>query len=189
MNYSKLNWKKLLKRNIIRVWRHKLEMDAIEKSTLCYLKPNYQPNTLHPAIVGLTNEREIRRANTKLRILTGTYTVQTIRHKYKQSTSSVCIICGRQDENIKHFLLECEELSIVRKSSLSDIVNIIPSVFLHKPQLFTNPDLILQLLIDCSHDNITDKFPIQQSLKDNIERQSQKLLYKLHLARINLLQK
>jgi hypothetical protein len=47
----------------------------------------------------------------KLRLVTGTYVLQTKRIKYyRNETDPICLLCGAAEENVLHFILQCEKL-------------------------------------------------------------------------------
>ena len=54
---------------------------------------------------------EISRIPVKLRLVTGTYVLQTKRIKYyRNETDPTCLLCGAAEENVLHFILQCEKL-------------------------------------------------------------------------------
>ena len=54
---------------------------------------------------------DVRKGIAKCRMLTGTYLLQTSKHKFSRSTvSATCNCCGLGVEDITHMLLECSAL-------------------------------------------------------------------------------
>jgi hypothetical protein len=54
---------------------------------------------------------DISRIPVKLRPVTGTYVLQTKRIKYYRNESDpTCLLCGAAEENVLHFILQCEKL-------------------------------------------------------------------------------
>lgn len=121
----------------------------------------YQPGDHHPILnTKPGNPRDVSRLHTKLKLATGTYILQTNRKAFNQNkVSSICLLCGKEDETKEHFLLifSCEKLSHARKDSLDSIMNV--SKHLLKPGSYTN-QLITQLIIDSNqilgHQDTTD---------------------------------
>jgi hypothetical protein len=58
---------------------------------------------------------DISRIPVKLRLVTGTYVLQTKRIKYyRNETDPTCLLCGAAEENVLHFILQCEKLQSER---------------------------------------------------------------------------
>jgi hypothetical protein len=58
----------------------------------------------------------------KLRLVTGTYVLQTKRIKYyRDETDPTCLLCRAAEENVLHFILQCEKLQSERVALLSEI--------------------------------------------------------------------
>ena len=65
---------------------------------------------------------DISRIPVKLRLVTGTYVLQTKRIKYyRNETDPTCLLCGAAEENVPHFILQCEKLQSERVALLSEI--------------------------------------------------------------------
>ena len=185
--YSKPEWKKLVKRNIVRIWRQQIEIESIEKSTLVHLNPSFSLNSVHISLDSLQTETDTRRANTKWRVLTGIYTLQSVRHIYGQAPNSQCLLCCEADEDLDHFILECPALCTVRHAFIPSILNCIPSVFVNTPLIYNSHALQVQLILDCSHQLISDLFTLPHDVVLTIERLSRRLLNNLHLQRAIIL--
>jgi hypothetical protein len=62
------------------------------------------------------------RLPTKLKLLTGSYILQSNRIKmFKNEANILCLLCSKDKENIEHFILDCERLEEVRKPILQEI--------------------------------------------------------------------
>jgi hypothetical protein len=183
MRLSKLQWKKLVKRNVDRVWSQFIEMEAIDKSTLQNCNIDFKSQRLHLSLLNLYTKFDIKRANIKWRILTGTYSTQSRRFTCKQIPSPNCIICAENEkEDLKHFILECPALDVERSHYLQCILRKIPHVFSYLNLLYSNTSFLLQFIIDHSHPCIQEKIPI---MDEDIERATQQFLFSLHECRIN----
>ena len=126
--------KKQIKEKVHKFWSKEIKEDAENKSTLLHLNPNPSFGKLHISIAIIDNAMMIRRANIKMRLLTGTYSLQTVRaHVYKQIPSAICLLCKESDETKEHFIIECPVLSSIRTNNLPVIFSKIPFVLRNKP--------------------------------------------------------
>ena len=122
---SRLKWKEVVKKAVENGVREDLKAEALTRTSLCNLNPTFT-KTLHNATLHIRNPREVTRATIKCQMLTGTYKLQTLRLRFKQTTSDTCITCGEGSEDLKHMLLHCEPLEEVRRKYLSRIISILP---------------------------------------------------------------
>ena len=68
------------------------------------------------------NIHDVRRAEIKARLLTGTYIMQSNRAKFNQyNVSPICHLCNKDPETREHFLTCCETLQNFRSVYLSKI--------------------------------------------------------------------
>ena len=68
------------------------------------------------------NAHEASRIPVRLRIVTGTCILQRNRDSYNQFESiATCNVCGKSDETLTHFLLECETLQTCRQPIITEI--------------------------------------------------------------------
>ena len=81
------------------------------------------PGRCHPLMINLSgNAHEASRIPVRLRIATGTYILQCNRASYNQFESdATCNLCGKSDETLTHFLLECETLQSCRQPIITEI--------------------------------------------------------------------
>ena len=89
----------------------------------------------------------------KCRMLTGTYLLQSISHKFSGATvSATCKCCGLNDEDLAHMLFDCSSLIHQRKPLYSGIKSqVINCIGVHKwRELFNNRDNLVKLILDCS---------------------------------------
>ena len=70
--HSKEGWKKKIKETVNKFWCKEIKVDAVSKSTLLHLNPNPSFGKPHISITIIDNATMIRRANIKMRLLTGT---------------------------------------------------------------------------------------------------------------------
>ncbi len=94
-----------------------LSLDAATKSKLCYIATGNLVFGKAPPVWSHVhnNIRDITRSRIKYKLLTGTYTLQMNRAKFKQlDVSPTCTLCGLEDEDTVHFLTRCPALDETR---------------------------------------------------------------------------
>ena len=88
--------------------------------------------------------REVPRIAVHLKIVTGTYLLQTNRHSFNQNqVDPLCLLCKGASETIAHFLLDCTTLEITRQHILKNIKHILRNCGLD----LNNSETLLRLLI------------------------------------------
>jgi hypothetical protein len=120
----------------------------------------------------------------KLKLITGTYLLQTSKAAIKKNgNDSICLICGKDDETVEHFILQCPALSIVRDPVITEISFILYDR--HRINLDTfNIQKKIQTMLDCSN-LIRNKEQIQTW--SQMEFQNRSLLHNLHASRYKML--
>ena len=107
---SKEHWKFQIRTAIYNYWTCELRNEACEKSTLCYMDIDSTKISLtHNVWSSLeTTVADVRKGIVKSRMITGTYMLQTSKHKFSKATvDASCKCCGLADEDITHMLLFC----------------------------------------------------------------------------------
>lgn len=177
-------WKCLVKKTILSHWSDVIIYEAGQKSTLknlkCFKTTAHAFRDTHPLWHHVeANNRDVRRATIKARVLTGTYILQVNRDRYNNSKSpSLCPLCAREPEDRLHFLLRCPSLESRRRPYLDNIQDLIPAV-VH----WTECDLF-QALLDVTY---LPACTIHTSVLPEFEHISRKLIYALHTRRHSLL--
>ena len=165
-----------------------LQSEAIEKSTLIYLNiDSLKIGSTHTVWSSLESTvTEVRMGITKCRLLTGTYLLQTNKHKFSKSKESAsCKCCGLEDEDVIHMLLECPALYVQRKKHFSN-VKLIVSDCIGVEQWgggFNCKEKVVQLILDSSRFQILLENP--EYLK--IVKATTDFCHNLHVARIQKL--
>ena len=91
--------------------------------------------------------REIPRTAVHLKIVTGTYKLQTSRHSFNQNqVDPLCLLCKGANETIAHFLLDCTTPEITRQHKLKNIKHILRNCGLD----LNNSETLLRLLMNSS---------------------------------------
>jgi hypothetical protein len=146
-------------------------------------KGNVHPilkNKYYPALI-------IDRIPIKLRIVTGTYVLQTKRIKfYRDESDPTCLLCGNAEETIQHFILDCQKLESGRTKILMEISATWRNIQ-NCEMSFIELDSIsqLQILLDSSKYN---KVKIDPTNATQIELLAIRLLFRLHIRRTKLLE-
>ena len=178
---GKEKWKRIVNKQVNGYWTARLSHQSTLYSSLKYLHTeDYSYGQRHPVIQTIGNAREIPRISTKLKLVTGTYILQSNRAAFNQNAiDPTCLLCKNGEETIKHFLLSCTALSSAREPII-DIITDTCASLLSNPT--NDPDRLLQLILDSSAcSKSTPKCDLHK-LK-TIEFQSRRLCHALHCER------
>ena len=118
---KKQQWKNAMKKAINSFWYDKWTNEKQIKSTLEYLEIQQNPiGTPHNILRSVKNRKyDIQKAEIKLRLITDTYMLQYHHAKFSRNKiSPICKLCGEEDEDRVHFLLECKTLEENRKTQM-----------------------------------------------------------------------
>ena len=121
---SREQWKKQVKCQLHSYVEQQWREDMTSKSTLKYLNPeSVKVGKIHPVFAIVRhNTYDVKRAEVKAKLLTGTYILQSNRAKFNQfSVSSLCQLCNKNPETREHFLVTCEALHQLRSESWNKI--------------------------------------------------------------------
>ena len=180
----KVAWKNLVKRAITQKCIDDIKDEASLKSTLKHLNPTMSPKQGHLSITAnIDNQRQISRSNIKIRLLTGTYTLQSAQQTFGKVFSDVCLLCKKASEDITHFLLECDYLKNCRDDYFKHIDNLIPYVYSHRSYILSDRNLLVQLILDASHPSLTILMDLPLHYRIELESITRNLVYKLHVVR------
>jgi len=121
---KKEEWKRTVNKAINFKWKTQfLETKKLYKN-LQYLNvgnPYYKG--IHNLLrINCKSARDVDRILVKLKLITGTYLLQTSKATIKKNDKDgVCLICGGDDETVEHFILQCPALSVVRDPVITEI--------------------------------------------------------------------
>ena len=186
----KSQWKSLITKHVHQYWKNAIEENMLLYTSLKYLDSNYNIGRIHPLLKSQSaNIQDIRRIPTRLKIVTGTYILQTNRAVYsKHLISATCNLCRNADETLQHFVLCCEALQDIREPLIKRIIDV-GSEVLAKIKA-SQPIDILKLIInpfiyvnkyDRTHKKSLD------TIGEVLEPLCRQLLYKIHNKRYELL--
>ena len=185
---SKFKWKTMIHKQVNKYWSCNIGESAKLYKTLRFMKfDSYNPGSVMPVLRVEYSARESYRLQTKLRLLTGTYTLQTTRKNFNQfDIDTTCQLCGEESETESHFVLECSSLDIVRGT-------VLPSIALQWNNLSSQrfDDLHnavkLQIIINCWPVITKDIKPPKPEAIHMLEIECGRLLFNLDRARILML--
>jgi hypothetical protein len=184
-------WKTQVKKAVDSVWHDQLRTKVSLYSSLNYISTNniLWRNT-HPCLASVgTSSQDISRLQTKLKLLTGTYYLQSNKASFNQnSVDPTCLLCKESAETVDHFLLECKTLHDIRIPYLHELESFLCS-FRNCTKCFNLTNVIdAQLILDPSH--LLCACGCRCKCTDNcfmVEYISRKLCYALHAKRNELL--
>ena len=165
--------------------------EGSSKSSLSYLNlHDCSVGEVHQCWVSVDhNTRDVRRALTKVKILTGVYVLQYNRAKFNQhAISSTCCLCRAAVEDRVHFVLGCSGLDPVRQNYLKRIQSLLTSLDQKiADMIMTDQKLLMQLLMDSSNIEELNTLKVDDSIYKEIESVSRDMCFALHRKRIQLL--
>ena len=167
------------KEAVHKYWKSVIEEEVKAKTTLAYLNIEYtgKPHSIWQATA--PNSRDVRRANNKARLLTGTYILQANKASFNQTSNTTCLMCKVETEDVCHFIIKCPYLEEIRQPILNQIKDTVPYIFKYHPSLWSPPQLT-QLVLDPTHHSIQALIPLPPCMIVVIERLTRKLCYRLH---------
>ena len=160
-------------------------LESSARSTLAYFQPSPQGKN-HPVWSSVEcSLKDVQRAQIKVRLLSGTYTLAQRRARFdKHEMSSLCPLCHGEEETVNHFLLRCSSLYDARLL-LTELLCTVKSLTNHQVyhEMITNEEKLVQVIIDCSKVLILPERELCE-----IEQISRKLCFNLHCRRRQLIQ-
>ncbi len=181
--FSKQQWKEMVKKAILEVATKTIKEDAEDMSTLQYLNHTFSLNKCHDVVSHIKNPREVRRACIKTQMLTGTYSLQTRRVKFRQSNDGTCQLCHEEDEDLVHCLLRCSVTKTIRDKQLTRIMDTVPHVLPNLALALNNQKILLQWIMDHTHPNVSKYIVLPSNCRVSFERATRNLCYAIHSER------
>ena len=185
---SKPKWRHIVAKAVNSYWVERLTYEAGLYTTLKNMNCSTMiPGRCHPLMINLSgNAHEASRIPVRLRIATGTYILQCNRASYNQFESdATCNLCGKSDETLTHFLLECETLQSCRQPIITEIELACNSLCATLGTSTLGVELV-KLIIDTS--SVLNVYPeVEISSLQEIQFHSARLCYSLHCQRFKLL--
>ena len=164
--------------------------EAKIRTTLRYLNIDCcKVGEVHPCWKTVANSpRDVRRAITKVRLLTGTYYLQKNIVKFKNGAATdLSLLCSAGSEDRVHFIAECNALSPVRQSYISVLETILlaSNPLLTVKSVINDKFMFTQLILDCTSDTIASRVLLCPHECHRVESVSRHLCFALHLKGVN----
>ncbi|VDI42783.1 Hypothetical predicted protein [Mytilus galloprovincialis] len=189
---SRYKWKASVKKAVDNVWHEQLRTKVSLFSSLRNLSANniLWHNT-HPCLASVgTSAQDISRLQPKLKLLTGTYYLQSNKAAFNQnSIDPTCLLCNENSETVEHFILDCKPLNNTRIPYLHELDCFLRSIK-NCDKCFNLTSLVInkQLILDPSR--LLCACGCRCKCMDNcfkVEYINRKLCYALHTKRNELL--
>lgn len=184
---KKFIWKNLVNRAVLSFWTEKIHSLKSLYGTLKYLNcENSRLGKMHPLLqIACQSAHEITRIPVKMKILTGTYILQTNRARFNAgSVKPLCQLCCQENETLEHFVLCCSILEDIRKPVLCQLAQEVFNIS-NKNWCEYSVEDKLQIILDSTVLMSNRNVKIIDLSK--IEFHTKRLLYLLHMNRYKCL--
>ena len=191
---KKTVWKKTVGKAVNKYWQKEISSLVPYYRNLQHLNvETFKPGHLHPLLkVNVQSSRDVVRLPSKLRLMCGSYTIQTNRQKFNKSqVDPTCLLCQRDNETLEHYILNCSALDSVRLPILNQISisykNLSGKTF---ERLESN--LKIQIIIDCSFligQKRGNRSKVRIQDLSELEFHSRRLAHMLYVHKYSLLNK
>ncbi|KAH3802835.1 hypothetical protein DPMN_156525 [Dreissena polymorpha] len=129
-------------------WKQELSIQSTTKYIQLQSAPIGHPHNLWASTD--PKQHEVRRAELKARLLTGTYILQSNTARFNRNeVSATCKLCNMGDETREHLLLTCTAHTEVRSEGMKMLQQIIGRQ--EFAAICCNRDLLIQTILDCTH--------------------------------------
>lgn len=177
-------WRRQVKNAVAEYWLNELKQEASTMKTLVNMDTNNCAiGELHPVWKQTPyNKWAILQASVKVKIVVGRYLLQEDYNKYSGG-SARCPLCHKDQETLLHFLLQCDHAGMTqtREKHLETMRNIVLEISCENNWnlLRSNPNLLIQLIIDPSHSSLD----LDRRHTYKLEAPSRSMLHALHTCR------
>ncbi|CAC5388978.1 unnamed protein product [Mytilus coruscus] len=183
-------WKEETKKKVNQYWNAQLKSEALDKTSLRNMNIENLEVGKTAQVWNLQNQPrlELRKAIIKARMMTGSYILQSDKHKFTHFIAEpLCQLCNTENEDIVHMVTSCPVLSAVREKYYVEMKKeILDSIDPIKWNTFCcNKMEITRLILDCN--NFKGTLNISNELITKIEEKGRNLLFQLHTKRIEVL--
>ena len=187
--YSKLQWKHIYVKAVNKFWLKRFISEIKTKSTLKYLPvENLRIGSAHLVWRSLDpTVADVRKGITKARILTGTYLLQSNRHKFSGGTvDPVCRHCRLEDEDLLHVLARCPAYFDIRSRTVKALKDtIVRKTNLHTWSSYAKDWTTILKTLVCA-EVLVKALPAVRGSEDEIERISRDCFHKIHIRKLQL---
>lgn len=178
---KKEKWKTAVKKAVATYWKTQIENESKSKSTLKYLNTIFKVNKPHLVWQSTTTDcRDVKRAIVKAKLMTGTYTLQYNRAIFNQTCDTTCPLCNDGEEDVKHFIMQCNYLHNTREPYLKEIYN---TILCDYPEEKFDDESLTHLILDPTHPCISDTISLDAEKLNSLEKITRLLCFSLHRER------
>ncbi|CAG2225857.1 unnamed protein product [Mytilus edulis] len=172
-----------IKRQIANHWVKEISVIANLYQGLKYLQTdNFMAGRIHNIlkIKRYTNKDRFR-IPIKLKLLTGTYSLQPLRYKiYKEGNQEICNACSHEVETVEHLLVKRKACDNIRRPVIKEIENILTSNSKIEWESL-NEGTKIQILMDITM--VQRQLSLNSEEVSKIEHQAKRLIFLIHSAR------
>ena len=182
-------WKKLVKQHIEIYWEEAWIEEKQTKSTLKFLHLQHPlfGNSHQVWKTVPKNSMEVKKAEVKARLLTGTYMLKETKAKFSRNTHTpLCELCYEETEDVKHFLLICPTLNDIREEHLYTLKCYLNNIQEGAYEAICENKQLIQLILDSSMDILKGIVTLTKRNHIDIEQITRTLCYCLHVKRTRL---
>jgi hypothetical protein len=184
-HYKKIEWKNKVRTAISSSWSNKLRSDCEGNLTLNLPSTeNLNIGKTHNVWDTILNSvKDVRKAATKVRMLTGTCMLQTLKVKFNQAeVDPTSPICKLETEDPQHLLTSCPAYRNIKKSHFQNIKEYVIDEIGSRvwTNYFNNKKTITELLIDCQCLVKRNILPDDKELFRTIETKSRDYCHLIH---------
>ncbi len=147
--WSKHQWKQYVNNTITTHWFYKFLSSASDKSSLRWIShASLKVGQCHPIWDTCPKSvHHIQAATIRARLLTGRYSVQSLRARFNQNeVNPTCRVCGLQSETITHMIVSCPALASIRQPYFSRISELLHAAGTRDP--VSEDDWCSRLVLD-----------------------------------------
>ena len=177
-------WKSIVKKHQNKFWKESCKEDQENKKTLKYLQLQENLTKPHNIWHSVKNsEIDVKAGEIKAKIATQTYMVQCQKSKFVKNAAATCPLCGIEDEDLCHFILDCTKLSRIRKRHLQKIEDYLEKIHKGLYIRIVNENKLLQVIIDCTSSSINYMRRIRSKNYTELEILTRNFCLDLHRSR------
>jgi hypothetical protein len=181
---TKANWKKEIKDKIQEYWEKQWIEEAKKRTSLKFLAIPKMGKTHYVWKMVPNDCIEVKRAEVKVRLLTGTYMLQSKKAKFSNNKETdICKLCYLETEDIEHSLIKCICLADTRNTYFRTLKCYLDRIKRYICNTIVSDVLLLQLILDPTMDSIISVIKLKYKNYMDIEQITRTFCYYIHMER------
>ena len=179
---SKSSWRVAVMQHVNKYWTQRLTHCAEQYISLKFMDgTSYKPGRMHPLLHDVTDNRAVARYAVKIKMVTGTYILQSNRASFNNSEIDPnCLLCAEEPETLAHFILKCEKLEATRANIMCSIEQCVYS-YTGLKLCDLSDEEVLQLILDVGKlESSHFRQLLKPNIRSDIEHHTRRLCYALH---------